>query len=58
MRTSSCVLVVFRFMITHMFGNSLLLLLMPSAFVCDVSGLHNAAFEFITSVMQESYVHP
>ena len=55
---SSRVLVVFSFIITHMFGNSLLLLLMPSDFSYDVSGLHNVAFEVLTPVLQASCVHP
>ena len=58
MRTYSRVLVVFSFIITHMFGNSLLLLVMPSDFLYDVSGLHDAAFEVLTYVLQASYVHP
>ena len=58
MRTSSRVLVVFIFMITHMLRNGLLFLLMPLSFEYDVSGLHNVAFEVLTSVLQESYVHP
>ena len=39
-------------MITHMFGNILLLLVMPSAFTYDVSLLHNIAFEVLISVLQ------
>ena len=58
MHTYLRVLVVFSFMVTHMFGNSLLLLVMPSDFAYDVSGLHNVASEVLTSVVQASSVHP
>ena len=52
MSTYSRVLVVFSFMITHMFGNSLLMLVMPLDFAHAVSGLHNAAFEVLMYVLQ------
>ena len=52
MSTYSRVLVVFSFMITHMFGNSLLMLVMPLDISHAVSGLHNAAFEVLMYVLQ------